>query len=262
MEKIIPEQITEEIVMPSVQIEERDEEHILNAARTEVEVLYEKWKYPSDQPLDGEKSIEGKGRDGQRRQKKLLTQQSEPVRAESRAGNSHISRRGSNNTLRITGEVLAGAQAYGATVERELPSDEDIRKVEAKAREGSYEARARLTEICLRRTWMRALRLSAFYKALRGVELDPQDIAQEGALRAWKRLDKALSHPNPYGYLCLATEGAMLTFCRERQSAVRVPVTMQWRGHAPVEVVSLDAQLNSENKETLADTLPAESEQV
>jgi hypothetical protein len=73
-------------------------------------------------------------------------------------------------------------------------------------------------------------------------------------------MDRALAHPNPFGYLCRAIEGAMLTFCRERQTAVRVPVTSQWRGMPPVDVVSLDACLpGSDRSLTLAERLAAPS---
>jgi len=256
------EQIEEEFAEGTDQAAGQDHQSILDATRSQVEDGFARWKNPSDRQFDDEKSLEDKGSRRRHLQRRPLPEQNARLNSASRTESTHTSRRAANTTPPIIGEVLAGAQAYSATVASELPSDDDIRKIEAKAREGSYEARSRLTEICLHRTWRRALRLSAFYRALRGVELDPQDIAQEGALRAWKRLDKALTHPNPYGYLCLATEGAMLTFCRERQTAVRVPVTMQWRGHPPVEVVSLDAPLTSDNMETLADILPSESEQA
>ena len=164
----------------------------------------------------------------------------------------------SSPTPRLSGIVLAGADAYRASLSASSLTQADLEQTVDAARAGDHAARERLAELCLSRTWRRSLRLSAFYRAVRGVELDPQDIAQEAALRVWRRMDKALAHPNPFGYLCRATEGAMLTFCRERQSAVRVPVTMQWRGHPPVAVVSLDVPLSGyEDPTTLADLLPA-----
>jgi len=164
----------------------------------------------------------------------------------------------SSPTPCLSEDVLAGAQAYRATLMASSPKQTELAPIVDAARTGDYTARSRLAELCLYRAWLRALRLAAFYRALRGVELDPQDIAQEAALRVWLRMEKALAHPNPFGYLCRASEGAMLTFCRERQTAVRVPVTMQWRGAQPIMVVSLDAPLHgSDNGVTLADLLPA-----
>ena len=133
---------------------------------------------------------------------------------------------------------------------------EEFQLIEA-ARTGDQGARSRLVEACQYYALRRAFSLVAFYRAMRGVKLDAQDIAQEAAVRVLLRLDKALARPNPIGYLRLAMEGAMLTFCRERQTAVRVPVTSQWRGHRPVEVVSLDAPLSGYDRVTLADLLPA-----
>ncbi|MGB8344591.1 MAG: pentapeptide repeat-containing protein [Ktedonobacteraceae bacterium] len=159
---------------------------------------------------------------------------------------------------RLSGTVLVGADAYRASLSASSLTQADLEQIVDAARAGDHTARERLAELCLCRAWRRSLRLAAFYRALRGVELDPQDIAQEAALRVWLRMDKALAHPNPFGYLCRATEGAMLTFCRERQTAVRVPVTMQWRGTPPATVVSLDAPLSiAERTVTLADLLPA-----
>lgn len=155
-------------------------------------------------------------------------------------------------------EALVGAQAYRASLTASSPDQAELVSIVDAARSGDVAARERLAELCLFRAWLRALRLAAFYRALRGVEVDPQDIAQEAALRIWLRMEKALAHPNPFGYLCRAIEGAMLTFCRERQTAMRVPVTTQWRGVQPIMVVSLDAQLPGSNSgTTLADLLPA-----
>jgi DNA-directed RNA polymerase specialized sigma24 family protein len=202
----------------------------------------------------------------------LFTPETPPLHVEdirdeelsARRGN-HFSRRkkpSRNNSSRVTGEVLGGKDAYNLAITREMPSDSEVWQFVADAREGCKEARGNLVEYVTKRAWSRALRLSAYYKALRDVELDPQDIAQEAALRCLKRLDKALAHPNPVGYLYLAIEGAMLTFCRERQSAVRVPAPMQSRGQRPVYVVSLNAPLSPHSRRTLADTLPTESFQV
>jgi DNA-directed RNA polymerase specialized sigma24 family protein len=163
-----------------------------------------------------------------------------------------------SSTSSLGEPALAGAQAYRASLTALSPGEADLAPIVTAARAGDLTARSRLAELCLARAWLRALRLVAFYRALRGVVLDPQDVAQEAALRIWQRMDKALAHANPYGYLCRAIEGAMLTFCREQQSAVRVPVTMQWRGIPPVEVVSLDTPLAGyDHRVTLADLLPA-----
>jgi len=125
------------------------------------------------------------------------------------------------------------------------------------ARSGDQGARDRLIENCMQVALRRATSLAIFYRALRGVTLDPQDIAQEAALRAVLRLDKALAAPNPVGYLRRAIEGAMLTYCRERQSAVRVPASMQSRkGIKPFDVLSLDAPYG-DGGFTLADLIPS-----
>jgi DNA-directed RNA polymerase specialized sigma24 family protein len=158
----------------------------------------------------------------------------------------------------LSKDALVGAQAYRASLTASFPTQAELAPIVDAARKGDHTARERLAELCLYRSWLRALRLAAFYRALRGVEVDPQDIAQEAALRVWVRMEKALSHPNPFGYLCRAIEGAMLTFCRERQTAVRVPVTTQWRGVEPMTVVSLDAPLpGADRGATLADLLSA-----
>lgn len=151
---------------------------------------------------------------------------------------------------------LIGSEAYRSTIRRRPNPVEETRIVEA-ARAGSDLARAQLLEICRARAWLRAISLAAFYWALRGVVLDPQDIAQEAMLRAWRRMNKALTAPNPLGYLMRSLEGAMLTFCRERQNAIRVPACQQSRGKLPADVVSLDAPLSGYDQVTLADLLPA-----
>lgn len=151
---------------------------------------------------------------------------------------------------------LSGSEAYRATIRRRRSPAEEALVVEA-ARAGSSSARAQVLEICRARAWVRAVSLAAFYWALRGEVLDPQDIAQEAMLRAWRRMDKALVAPNPIGYLMRTLEGAMLTFCREQQNAIRVPACQQSRGRLPLEVISLDAPLSGYDQVTLADLLPA-----
>jgi len=148
-------------------------------------------------------------------------------------------------------------QAYRASIGSESLSRAEEAELIAAARAGDQAARSRLVEDCLCYALRRAVRLVAFYRAVRGVVLDPQDIAQEAAVRALVRLDKALAAPNPVGYLRWAVGGAMLTFCREHQTAVRVPACMQSRGHQPVDVASLDAPLPGSDGLTLVDVLPA-----
>ncbi len=109
------------------------------------------------------------------------------------------------------------------------------------ARSGDQGARDRLIENCMQVALRRATSLAIFYRALRAV----------------LRLDKALAAPNPVGYLRRAIEGAMLTYCRERQSAVRVPASMQSRkGIKPFDVLSLDAPYG-DGGFTLADLIPS-----
>jgi DNA-directed RNA polymerase specialized sigma24 family protein len=154
--------------------------------------------------------------------------------------------------------VPAGSAAYRLSVPVARPDRAEEARIIAAARAGNQAARAKLVEICQGRAWTRALALAGFYRDLRGVYLDAQDIAQEAMLRAWLRLDKALAAPNPVGYLMRAIEGAMLTYCREQQNAIRVPACQQSWGRRPVEVVSLDAPLSGYDRVTLADLLPAE----
>lgn len=139
--------------------------------------------------------------------------------------------------------VLFGADAYFHSIGSDSLSRADEQQLIEAARRGDQDARTQLITDCQRVAYRRAVGLAAFYRALRGVELDPQDIAQEAMLRLLLRMDKALASSNPCGYLRRAIEGAMLTFCRERQTAIRVPVTTQWKGTRPVDVVSLDAMI-------------------
>ncbi len=151
----------------------------------------------------------------------------------------------------ITVQPYSSALAFDITAycestrETFLKWDEEARVIEA-ARTGNQQARHRLVAALHIYVIKRALRLANFYLSARRVFLDPQDIAQEAMLRAWKRLDKALSAPNPIGYLLKAVEGAMLTFCKEWQSMVRVPCCMQSRGVRLVETMSLDALLDDD----------------
>jgi DNA-directed RNA polymerase specialized sigma subunit len=149
-----------------------------------------------------------------------------------------------------------GVAAYrNAVSQLALDREEEAAVIEA-ARAGDQRARDRLIEDCVRAALVRAVGLAIWYRALRGVTLDPQDIAQEAGLRAILRIEKALASPNPVGYLRRAIEGAMLTYCRERQSAVRVPVCMQSRKRIPpVEVLSLDAPIGEDGSATLADLI-------
>jgi DNA-directed RNA polymerase specialized sigma24 family protein len=154
--------------------------------------------------------------------------------------------------------LVVGSAAYRQSVPVVQRDRAEEARIIAAARAGNQAARADLIGLCQARAWSRAVSLAGFYRVLRGVVLDPQDIAQEAMLRAWLRLDKALAAPNPVGYLLRALEGAMLTFCREQQNAIRVPAPAQSRGRRPVEVVSLDAPMSGYDRVTLADLLPAE----
>jgi DNA-directed RNA polymerase specialized sigma24 family protein len=92
-----------------------------------------------------------------------------------------------------------------------------------------------------RSIWLRACRMAQFYRETYGCWLDPQDIAQDAMMQAWRALNRALERPSPLGYLRRAAAWAMLVSCREHRSLIRVPHTSRWRGARTVEVVSLDA---------------------
>ena len=153
---------------------------------------------------------------------------------------------------------LFGREAYNASLAWEFPDDEVKNKAITDARAGDYDARAFLLGYTMQRAWMRSLRLVAYYNALRGITLDPQDVAQEASMRAWQRMDKALAHPSPIGYLAKTIEGAMLTYCREGLSPIRVPNSMQSKGNAPPYVTSLDAPLANSSNVSLIDLIAAE----
>lgn len=158
-------------------------------------------------------------------------------------------------TISQSNTPLAGNVAYRQTVPVARPDRaEEARLIDA-ARSGSQTARADLVMICQARAWSRAVALAGFYRRTFGAVLDPQDIAQEAMLRAWLRLDKALAAPNPVGYLFKAIEGAMLTFCREQRSPIRVPVCQQSWGRRAPDVLSLDAPLSGCEDWTLLDLL-------
>jgi DNA-directed RNA polymerase specialized sigma24 family protein len=158
-------------------------------------------------------------------------------------------------TISQSNTPLAGSAAYRQTIPVERPGRaEEAHLIEA-ARAGNPAARADLVTLCQARAWSRAVALAGFYHRTFGAVLDPQDIAQEAMLRAWLRIDKALAAPNPVGYLFKAIEGAMLTFCREQRSLIRVPACQQSWGRVAPAVFSLDASLIDGEEFTLLDLL-------
>ncbi len=172
----------------------------------------------------------------------------------------HVSRRSDP----LPPEVPYGRDAYLPTVplQDRLLSFEEIDRIVDNAKEGNQEAKDKLTMLMMHRAWGRGIHLALYYHALKDVYIDAQDIIQTGVLTAIERMDKALAHPNPFGYLCKASEGAMLNFCREGQSMVRVPMTSQRRGHRAPYVDSLDTKVSAHVGLTLLEIIPSRDLQV
>jgi hypothetical protein len=99
----------------------------------------------------------------------------------------------------------------------------------------------------------RAWKLARMFRDTCGACLDAEDIIQAGAEYMLYRLDNALQAVNPIGYLLHAAQFAMLHYCQEQRSSIRVPHTSQHRGVAVPTVVSLDAPLPGCEDLTLLD---------
>ncbi len=87
------------------------------------------------------------------------------------------------------------------------------------------------------------------------VGLDIDDVVQTGAEYILYRLDKALNALNPVAFLVHAARFAMLHYCQEQRSLIRVSCVQQWRGVTVPQVESLDAPLNRCEDLTLLDLL-------
>lgn len=104
----------------------------------------------------------------------------------------------------------------------------------------------------------RARKLARMFRETCGAALDSEDIVQAGIEYALCRLDKALQAVSPAGYLLHAAQFAMLNYCKEQQSSIRVPARSQWNGKRVPQVLSLDAPLIAGEDMTLLDLIPAD----
>lgn len=108
----------------------------------------------------------------------------------------------------------------------------------------------------------RAVKLAHNFQLTYGAHLDAEDIMGAGVECVLRGMQKALDQArNPIGWLLWGAQLAMLHFCQETRSPIRVPASMQHVGRKVPAVFSLDAPL-SEDGSTLLDLVSDEDWQV
>jgi hypothetical protein len=90
-----------------------------------------------------------------------------------------------------------------------------------------------------------ALRQVRAYREVYNLYIDIEDVIQIGALQMVKDCKKALRAENPISLLRHAAHFAMIKYCKEARSPIRVPYSTQWEhkgdvAFAPSFVLSLD----------------------
>src|SRR6266849_968784 len=116
-----------------------------------------------------------------------------------------------------------------------------------------------LVEYVYDRLPARARKLAAMFLETCGARLDVDDVRQAGAEMVLRRLGKALGADKPVAYLLHAAQFAMLAYCKEQRSPIRVPCSTQCHtGVRPPMVLSLDAPLVAGEDLTLLDLIPAD----
>jgi hypothetical protein len=92
------------------------------------------------------------------------------------------------------------------------------------------------------------------YREVYNLCIDIEDVIQVGALQIVKDCKKALRTENPISLLRHAAHFAMIKYCKEARSSIRVPYSTQWEHKGDVSfsspfVESLDALLFEDNEE-------------
>ncbi len=101
-----------------------------------------------------------------------------------------------------------------------------------------------------------ARKLARMFRESCGAVLDVDDLIQAGAEQLLRRLDAALTVARcPIGFLKHAAQFAMLDYCQDTRSSIRVPARSQRNGKRGPEVLSLDAPLVDGEDLTLLDLL-------
>jgi DNA-directed RNA polymerase specialized sigma24 family protein len=115
-----------------------------------------------------------------------------------------------------------------------------------------------LVEYIYRLLQARAVHLVRGFRAVYGVSLDTDDLAQEGIVRVLRSLGGALATDHPIARLLTAAQFRMLDYCEENRTAIRVPACMQRRGAVVPMVDSLDASIVGTDDLTLLDLVAGE----
>ncbi len=166
------------------------------------------------------------------------------------------------NTLSPTalyGPVLTNEEQYQkdtAGLPRLTPDEE--RAVIAQARTGNPLARETLVFNCVDYVKTVARKYAAICAASGRKRIEYLDLVQIGNMTVLERLDKALAHPNPIGYLKKTASGEIIKHCCKHASLITTPQERGGTFLSIVDVTSTDAPLPSTDERlTLADVVAA-----
>jgi len=161
--------------------------------------------------------------------------------------------------IELYGELLTVEQQYHDDI-AELPrlTMEEEKFVIERAMLGNTDARKQMILNCL--DYVRAVaRNYRVICAANGRNLvEYLDLIQIGNLTLVECLDKALEHPNPFGYLKRAASGEIVKYCMKHGSSITSPSERGGKILSMKDVASLEKPLIPEKEElTLASTLEA-----
>ncbi|MBA2391181.1 MAG: sigma-70 family RNA polymerase sigma factor [Ktedonobacteraceae bacterium] len=167
--------------------------------------------------------------------------------------------------VELYGELLTNEEQYRKevrTLDGQLTREQEQAYLE-RARNGEKEAREKLLESCLPYVMHLAGKYSTITRAMqKNNSMEYLDLVQFGNVVLVERFERALTKPNPMGYLRAAISGLLLSYIEENAYGIKVTRTKKNKANgAPFEVKSLDAPVSRENKSTrpvtYADILPA-----
>ena len=158
-------------------------------------------------------------------------------------------------------EILSNEERYHQDVAAiACPTGEEELSLIQRARAGDADARETLVLSCLRYAKTVARKYVAMCAACRKKRIEYLDLVQVGNLALLECFDKAIVHPNPYGYLKRAASGEIVKYCLKHASLITSPSERGGTILPMVEVESLDAPFPHVEGLTLGETVAAPSE--
>jgi len=145
--------------------------------------------------------------------------------------------------------MLMAEQQYRAEIAR-LPrwTERQRQELVEGARKGDTQARDSLILSCVGYV-VGVARKYAVICAAAASPIEFLDLVQIGNVTIVERMDKALAHPNPIGYLYKAASGAIIQYCQTRSSLIVTPKDNKGKPLAPMEMQRLDVPTSRNDEE-------------